>query len=93
MTGDWSMEQFEYTIKDKIGLHARPAGILVKEASRFKCSISVSNMESGNSADAKKLFALMNLMIKHGCKISVTCNGDDEVMAVSAMKKCIEENL
>lgn len=87
------MKEFEYVVKDKIGLHARPAGLIVKQAGQFECDITLTNTDSGKSADAKKLFALMNLMIKQNCKINVRCSGNDENKAADAMKQCIEDCL
>ncbi len=84
------MKTFEYVVRDKVGLHARPAGIIVKQAAQFECSITLTNCENGKSADAKKLFALMNLMIKHNCKIRIDCNGSDEDKAADELKHCIE---
>ena len=56
------MKSFKYTITDPVGIHARPAGILVKEAQKYESSISISKFSG--SADAKKLMALMSL--NHG---------------------------
>ncbi len=87
------MTVFEYTVKDKIGLHARPAGMIAKKAAQFKSAITLTNLENAKSADAKKLFALMNLMVKYDNKIRITCDGDDSMEALTAMKQCIEECL
>ena len=87
------MKNFEYVVQDKVGLHARPAGLIVKQAAQFESSITLTNCENGKSADAKKLFALMNLMIKQNCKIRVTCDGCDEDKAVAELKHCIESCL
>ena len=87
------MKEFEYAVRDKAGLHARPAGLIVKQAGKFECDITLTNTDSGKSADGKKLFALMNLMIKQNCKIKITCSGSDEKEAADAMKQCIESCL
>ena len=87
------MTEFEYTVKDKIGLHARPAGMIAKTASQFESVITLTNQENAKSADAKKLFALMNLMVKCDNTIRITCDGDDSEEAIEAMKQCIEECL
>lgn len=87
------MTEFVYTVKDKIGLHARPAGMIAKKASQYESTITLTNLENAKTADAKKLFALMNLMIKHGNQIRISCTGDDCEEAMSAMKQCIEECL
>lgn len=87
------MTEFEYTVKDKIGLHARPAGMIAKKAAQYASTITLTNLENEKTADAKKLFALMNLMVKYDNKIRITCDGEDSEEAVTAMKQCIEECL
>ena len=49
------MKEFKYVITDKGGIHARPAGALVKEAAAFPCSITIA--KDGKAADAKRIFA------------------------------------
>jgi len=85
------MKEFSYTIKDSSGLHARPAGMLVKQASLFASAITVSTDEK--SADAKKLFALMTLNIKCGQTIKVTAQGSDEEAAIEALGKFLNNTL
>lgn len=85
------MENFEYTIKDSVGLHARPAGMLVKKAGEFLSSVTVKKGEK--SADAKKLFALMGLSVKCGDTIQIEISGEDEKDASGQLKKFFKENL
>lgn len=87
------MLEFEYVVKDKVGLHARPAGIIVKAATPFASQITLTNCDNGKRADAKKLFALMNLGVKCGSAIKLTCDGSDEDTAMEKMKGIITENL
>ena len=56
------MKKFEYVIKDEIGIHARPAGLLVKEAKNFESKIML--VKDGKSAEATKLMAVMGLGVK-----------------------------
>ena len=74
-----------------MGLHARPAGLLVKTAGEFSSEITVSKGEK--SADAKKLFALMGLGIKCGDTVAVSIQGDDEDNAYDTVKSFFESNL
>ncbi|QNK39102.1 HPr family phosphocarrier protein [Caproicibacter fermentans] len=84
------MEQFRYTIKDENGIHARPAGLLVKCAKGFQ---SVVTIECGsNKAPLSKLFALMGMNIKQGDTVSVTAEGPDEAAAIQAVQDTIEKN-
>lgn len=85
------MKEFAYKIKDSVGIHARPAGLLVKKAAEFKSDITVLNGEK--SADAKKIFSVMALGAKCGDKIVVKINGADEELAVAEMKTFFEESL
>lgn len=85
------MRSFEYIITDEVGLHARPAGLLVKEAGKYEASIKI--MASGKEADAKKLFALMKLGIKCNDTITVTVSGADEDAACQQLEQFFKENL
>ncbi len=85
------MKEFSYTIKDSIGIHARPAGLLVKTAGKFKSDIKIISGEK--SADAKKLFSVMGLGVKFNSDVIITADGEDEDLAVSELKEFFEENL
>lgn len=85
------MTEFEYTLKDKDGIHARPAGLFVKKAASFNSNITISKGEK--QADAKRLFAIMGLAAKCGDTIVVTANGDDEKTAARELKTFLSENL
>ena len=61
------MKSFEYVIKDEIGIHARPAGLLVKEAKKYESKIILK--KDGKTAEATKLMAVMGLGVKCGNKI------------------------
>ena len=78
------MKKFEYVIKDEIGIHARPAGLLVKEAKNFESKIML--VKDGKSAEATKLMAVMGLGVKCGQNVEVTVEGADEDAAFDAMK-------
>ena len=64
------MKTFTYTIKDDLGIHARPAGLLVKTAKNFNSEITIA--KDGKSVNALKLMALMGLGVKCGDTITVT---------------------
>lgn len=85
------MIRFDYVVTDKEGIHARPAGVLVQEAKKYACSISLEN--KGKTVDAKRLLAVMSLAAKCGEKITVTCNGEGEEKAAEALKVFFTENL
>ncbi|MCI5946670.1 MAG: HPr family phosphocarrier protein [Oscillospiraceae bacterium] len=85
------MKVFNYTIKDEVGLHARPAGLLAKKAKEFSSEITVE--KSGKSVSATKLMMLMGLGIRHGDTVTVKINGTDEDKAAEAMAAFFSENL
>lgn len=85
------MKEFTYKITDALGIHARPAGLLVKTVSEFTSLVTIG--KAGKTADAKKLFSVMSLAVKCGDEITVSCSGSDEDTASDAMKKFLAENL
>ena len=78
------MKQFNYLIKNELGIHARPAGMLVKSAEPFCSNVSIANGDK--TADAKHLFELLRLTVKCGDKVTVTCEGEDEDNAAAALE-------
>ena len=85
------MRTFTYTIKDELGIHARPAGMLAKAAKALDSEITIACGEK--SAAATKLMALMGMGIKCGNTITVTINGGDEAASEKAMQDFFEANL
>ena len=85
------MQTINYVIKDENGIHARPAGMLVKKASAFKSNIKAIKNEK--SADCKKLFGLMGLGVKQNDEIKIEISGEDEQEAKSDIEKFLNENL
>lgn len=87
------MKTVEYTVTDPVGLHARPAGLLVKKAAAFKSSVAVKNLETGKSADAKRIMGVMSLGVKQGNKIELSIEGEDEDTAKTELEAFLKENL
>ena len=85
------MKEFSYTIRDKVGIHARPAGLLVKLAKEFKSDIYIEKGDKRVKAD--KLIAIMSLGIKQGDTVNIYVSGDDEEDAVKAIHSFLEANL
>lgn len=85
------MKKFNYTIQDEVGIHARPAGLLVKEAKKYKSKVMIS--KEGKTAEATKLMALMGLGVKCGQNVEVMMEGDDEEAAYEGLKAFFEANL
>ena len=84
------MKQVRYTIHDPNGLHARPAGLLVKEAQKFSSAIKLTRGEK--SADLKRLFAVMGMGVKCGDTVELTVDGADEDQAVQALEAFLREH-
>lgn len=85
------MKSFEYVIKDELGIHVRPAGLLSKEGKKFKSEITI---EKGDKiVNTNKLMAIMSLGVKQGETIVVKVEGEDENEAFDAIKKFFESNL
>ncbi len=85
------MKTFDYTVKDPVGIHARPAGLLIKEAKSYGDKITIT--KAGKSADATRLMAVMGLGIKQGETITVVVEGETEETTCENIKKFFEENL
>ena len=85
------MKQFQYTITDANGIHARPAGLLVREAQRFASAVKLIRGEK--SADLKRLFGVMGLNVKAGDAVTVSAEGADEEAAIQALETFFQQNL
>ena len=86
------MKKITYTVKAEAGLHARPAGLLVKQTAAFKSNIKILNEESGKEADLKRLMAVMALGVKQGNRIVISADGEDEEEAVAVIEAFLKEN-
>lgn len=85
------MKTFQYVVKDELGIHARPAGVLAKEAKNFSSKIEIKAGEK--AAEATRIMAVMALGVKKGQSVTITAEGADEADAIAAMKKFFEEQL
>lgn len=85
------MESFVYTITDEVGLHARPAGLLVKEVKSMTSAVTLS--AKGKSADAKKIIAVLSLGVKKGEEVEVSVEGENEAADCEALKAFFAANI
>jgi phosphocarrier protein len=85
------MKEFQYTIKDACGIHARPAGLLVKVVKGFGSTATLE--KAGKTCDMRKLMALMGMGIKQGDTVTIQVEGDDENEAAAAIEKFLSENV
>lgn len=86
------MQTFDYVIQDTLGIHARPAGILVKFSSLLKSRIEMKT-QNGKTADLKKIFSVMGLGVKYGDRVTVSVEGQDEMQEAQQLEKFFQENL
>ena len=84
------MKEFKYVITDEVGIHARPAGLLEKEAKQFTSTITV--IKGDKSAKATALMKLMGMGVKKGDEVTVTVEGDDEEAAAAAIEAFFKAN-
>ena len=85
------MKEFQYTITDPEGIHARPAGELVKAAKAFTSSIKI--VKDGKEGDCKKIFTVLALAVKKDNEVTIRIEGEDEDAAFTAMEKFMKEIL
>jgi len=82
------MTEKEFTVENKLGLHARPASLFVQTASKFKCDVKVRK-EVGDETvvvNGKSVMGLMMLAVACGEKVAVLLDGPDEDKAVASFQ-------
>jgi len=77
------------TVKNKLGLHARPATTLVKKASRFKSDIFL--IKDGQQVNAKSIMGVMSLTAERGSRIKIVAQGEDEELAIKCLVQLFEQ--
>ena len=82
---------YKRQVTDAVGIHARPAGLLVKEAKKYASKIVIC--KDGRTAEAGKLMAVMGLGVKCGQAVEVEITGEDEDAAYEAVRAFFEKNL
>lgn len=85
------MKEFKYVIKDEQGIHARPAGLFVKEAAACACKVTIS--KDGKEVDAKRILGVMGLGVKCEQEIVLKTEGDGEEEAMQKLSAFLEANL
>ena len=85
------MKEIKYVVTDELGVHARPAGLLVRAASKYKCDIKVGNHK--RMVDATRIMGVMGLAMKQHDELIMSFDGVDEDVAVAGMETFLKENL
>lgn len=78
------------TVKNIIGLHARPATFFIQKANEFKSSIWVEKED--RRVNAKSLLGVLSLGITKDSTITIVADGVDEIVAVDSLLVLIEKN-
>ena len=76
------------SIKNASGLHARPAGMFVKNAAEFKSTVQV--VAKDKTVNAKSIMGIMSLGLAQGEELKLVVNGEDEEVALAAMVELVE---
>ncbi len=85
------MKTFQYIVKDELGIHARPAGMLAKEVAKYQSVIYLT--ANGKSIDASRIIMIISLGVKQGTQITISAEGEDEAQAIAGMESFRESNL
>ena len=85
------MKEFKYVVTNPEGIHARPAGILVKQAAGYQCDVKIA--KGDKKADAKRIFGVMGLGVKTGEEVTISTEGADEDKAIAELEAFFKENL
>ena len=85
------MKQFTHVIQDPMGMHARPAGMLVKAVAGYASKVTLT--APTGTADARRLMAVMRLAAKQGMELTFTVEGADEEKAATELQAFLAANL
>lgn len=85
------MKEIKHVITDPLGMHARPAGMLVKAVAPYASKITVT--APTGTADTRRLMALMRLAAKQGMELTFTVEGPDEEKAAAELQAFLSANL
>lgn len=82
------MLKHDYTIRNKLGLHARPSALLTQTASRFDCEVWIA--KGAQRVNAKSIMGVLMLAAGKGTVVTVDTDGPDEAQALEAIGALIE---
>ncbi len=86
------MKEFNFVVQDEKGIHARPAGMLVKEAGKCASDIKMAKVGGGVPVNMKSTMAVMSLEVKKGQEVVVTIEGADEEAAAEKIEQFMKDN-
>ncbi len=82
------MKEIKVSIKNKLGLHARPAALFVKTAAKYKSDIFVSR--DSQVVNGKSIMGVMMLAAENGAELTISANGEDEDEALKGLAELFE---
>ncbi len=85
------MREIILTLRNKAGLHARPAAIFVQKAKSFKSTIRIARTD--RAVDAKSILSVLSLGANNGTVITLRADGEDEERAIAGLQELIESNM
>ena len=83
------MLERDVTLENEVGLHARPAAVFSKAATRFDSSVKV--VKSGAEANAKSVLSVLQLDVQKGDTVTIRTEGQDEKEALAELVKLVED--
>ncbi len=87
------MREIEVVVRHEVGLHARPASLFVKLASKFPCNINVRNLTTGSQAvNAKSILSVLSLGVNRDNSIAIQADGEQADEALKALQQLVEDN-
>lgn len=84
------MPEINLVVRNKVGLHARPAALFVKTANQYKSDIQVVN--GAKVANAKSILSVLTLGAGQNAEITIRAEGEDSESALAALRDLIEDN-
>ena len=81
----------DLVVSNPLGIHARPASVFVQTATGFASDVSVTNLDTSNTADGKSVMSMLMLSAPQGTRIRLDISGEDAVPAMEALSRLIEE--
>ena len=81
----------DLVVSNPQGIHARPASVFVQMATGFASDVSVTNLDTSNTADGKSVMSMLMLSAPQGTRIRLDVSGEDAVPAMEALSRLIEE--
>ena len=81
----------DFVVSNPLGIHARPASVFVQAAAGFASDVSVTNLDTSNTADGKSVMSMLMLSAPQGTRIRLDVSGEDAATAMEALSRLIEE--